>query len=60
MHTYHIPLTLPDHATILSPRRKAVPPHKTATDYTTDDGIDWHPNKILLRVISKSDYFAIH
>lgn len=51
MHTYHFLLTLPDHAAILLARRKTVPAPKTATDYTTDNGIDWHPIRILLRVL---------
>jgi len=51
MHAYHFLLTLPDHVAILSLPRKAIPAHKTATDYTTDDGIDWHPNRIVLRVL---------
>jgi len=48
MHTYHFLLTLPHHALLLSLPRKKVPAHKTATDYTTDN---WHPNRILLRVL---------
>jgi len=46
MHTYHLLPTLPAHAATLSLNRKALPAPKTATDYTTDNGLDWHPNRV--------------
>ena len=51
MHTYHFLPTLPHHTAILSLPRKTVQALKTATDYNTDDGIEWHRNRILLRVL---------